>query len=647
MSTSSGPAVARMVALGAALVLLLAPAPAAAHPSPFDALSEPEIRQAVRAVEAAPQFVPGAYFPLVTLREPPKAEVLGWTPGSAFRREALVQVFERTANRLSEVVVDLRQDRVVSWTPKPGRQPGVYLSEWTDAADAIRADARWRAAIRARDLQPRDIFIDIWAPGASSVPSAPAGARLLRGLAFYRGSLPNPYDRPIEGLVATVDMNRMQVVDVTDTGIEPVNTTLTGAARPARQGLKPLVVRQPQGPSFTLEGSKVSWLGWEFRIGFSMREGPVLHRIAFAPSGPPRPVINRLSLDEIYVPYAHPDQLWFWRGALDVGEYNTGQYMEPLAAGVDVPSNAVFLDAVSANDVSRQPAGKRAFPLPHAIAIYERDGGSLWDRTDPDSFEREARLARELVVTGAYTIGNYTYNTEYVFRLDGGIDVVEGATGTTLNRGVSSAAEGSAFATLVAPNIAAPLHQHFFDFRIDFEVDGTSNRLVEENMEGAPAVASNAFTIDRRPIAVEGFRDMSPASNRHWIVEHATKRGALGLPVGYRLHPETHAPAYADPSDEGLQRAPFAQHGLWVTRYRDDELYAAGDQPNQGQVGDGLPSYVADQADVDGEDLVVWFATGLTHVPRVEDFPVMNRETVGFSLRPQGFFDENPALDAP
>jgi len=451
----------------------------------------------------------------------------------------------------------------------------------------------------------------------------------------------------VEVVVATVDMNRMRVVEVVDSGIEPVNTTLTGAAKPARQGLKPLVVRQPDGPSFKLEGSKVSWLGWEFRIGYSMREGPVLHHIAFAPSGRPRPVINRLSLDEIYVPYAHPDPLWSWRGAVDIGEYNTGQYMEPLAVGVDVPTNAVFLDAVAANDVSRAPAGEQAIQLPHAIAIYERDGGSLWDRTDPDSLDREARFARELVVTGAYAIGNYTYNTEYVFRLDGGIDVIEGATGTTLNRGVSSAAEASPFATLVGPNIAAPLHQHFFNFRIDFEVDGRANRLVEEDTHGAPTVSSNAFDIDRRPISVEGFRDLSPATNRHWLVEHATKRNALGSPVGYRLHPETHTPAFGDPSDEGLRRAPFAQHGLWVTRHRDGELYAAGDHPNQGQVGDGLESYVADQADIDGEDLVVWFTTGLTHIPRVEDFPVMNREAVGFTLRPQGFFDENPALDAP
>ena len=115
-----------------------------------------------------------------------------------------------------------------------------------------------------------------------------------------------------------------------------------------------------------------------------------------------------------------PDPSWAWRTAFDVGEYELGQYAEPLQRGVDVPSNAVFFNENAAAD---SVADGAVVPLPHAEAMFERDGGSLWDRPDPSTYERDARLARELVVTAAYVIGNYTYDVEYSFRLDGSIGV--------------------------------------------------------------------------------------------------------------------------------------------------------------------------------------------------------------------------------
>ena len=45
--------------------------------------------------------------------------------------------------------------------------------------------------------------------------------------------------------------------------------------------------------------------------------------------------------------------------------------------------------------------------------------------------------------------------------------------------------------------------------------------------------------------------------------------------------------------------------------------------------------------------MVLWYTTGLMHVPRPEDFPVMPVEYIGFKLQPVGFFDRNPALDVP
>ena len=293
-----------------------------------------------------------------------------------------------------------------------------------------------------------------------------------------------------------MDMNKLKVVDFVDSGIRPVDTTTSGSSTTQRTDLKPLVVQQPDGPSFTLDGRDVSWQGWHFRVDWSPREGLVLDRIGYEQNGVVRSIINRISLSEIYVPYAIPDANWSWRSAFDIGEYNLGQYTVGRDKNVDVPENAVFFDEVAGDTGS---AGG-SYEIPHGIAMFERDGGSLWDRLDPTTLERDARYARELVVTWAAAIGNYTYGVEYVFKMNGAIDVNVNATGTTLNQGISTASQGNQYGTVVTPKIAAPGHQHFFGFRIDFDVDGTSNRVVEENasVDGRPRAAMRGRCRRRR-----------------------------------------------------------------------------------------------------------------------------------------------------
>jgi primary-amine oxidase len=626
---------------GAARGASAAPAPAVPHP--LDPLSASEIMAAFSVIEGSSQLGRGLYYPIVVLKEPPKTEVLAWSAGQPFSRRAFVNVFDPQANLLYEVVVDLRTGRIDSLTAKPNAQPAVYLTEWTTASKIVHTDAGFKQAMRNRGINPNVVYVDIWAPGDLTPALADTGHRVLRGIAFYQGGMANPYDRPIEGVVATIDMTAGKVVDLLDTGIRPVNTTIVGSA-PAESGLTPLVVTQPDGPSFTIAGRSVSWQHWRFRVGYSPREGHVLHQIGWEQSGTVRPIIYRLGMSEIYVPYGLPDPAWAWRTAFDIGEYNLGQYAELLAANVDVPENAVFFDEVVSSDTGT-PGG--TFPLPHACAIYERDGGSLWDRTDPWTLARDARYSRELVVTAAYPIGNYTYAIEYVFRLDGSIDVRVNATGTTLNRGVNSTAEGDQHGTTVSPNIAAPLHQHFVCFRIDFDVDGTSNRLVEENVVSDPGVTGNGFAVERTVIANEGAYDTNDGTTRSWVVESTVKTNALGKPTAYALIPGDSTVPYSDPSYPPLQRAPFARHPLWLTRYDPAERYAAGDYPNQGRAGEGLTAFAAGGQSVDGHDLVVWHTIGFTHHPTLEEYPVMATDQLGFRIAPNGFFDNNPALAAP
>jgi primary-amine oxidase len=96
-----------------------------------------------------------------------------------------------------------------------------------------------------------------------------------------------------------------------------------------------------------------------------------------------------------------------------------------------------------------------------------------------------------------------------------------------------------------------------------------------------------------------------------------------------------------------LKRGAFTTKHLWVTPFTARERYAAGDYPNQHGGGAGLPAYTAADRSIVDTDVVVWYTMGAHHVVRPEDWPVMPVTTIGFSLKPVGFFDRNPGLDVP
>lgn len=95
------------------------------------------------------------------------------------------------------------------------------------------------------------------------------------------------------------------------------------------------------------------------------------------------------------------------------------------------------------------------------------------------------------------------------------------------------------------------------------------------------------------------------------------------------------------------QRGIFATKSLWVTKYDDKEFFPAGDYTVQSSGGDGLPTWVEADRNIENEDIVVWHSFGVVHVPRPEDFPVMPCEVTGFTLKPENFFQGNPAIDLP
>jgi primary-amine oxidase len=408
---------------------------------------------------------------------------------------------------------------------------------------------------------------------------------------------------------------------------------------PLRLTPAPLVITQSQGPGWRMENGEVRWQKWRFRYALHPREGLVLYTVGYEDGGRVRSVMYRGSLSEMMVPYGDPSGGWFFRNSFDAGELGLGVNASALTPGLDCPQNCTVFDAVMAN------AEGHPVTLPRAVALYERDGGIAWKHED------EARRARDLVLSFVSTVGNYDYGFDWIFHQNGTLEMRVALTGVMAAKAVADGSHDD-YSHMVAKNLAAPHHQHFFNFRLDLDVDATTpNRVTEMNSEPVPPGAANPFGGAFQMIETElrteseGQRKVELTSSRKWIVSNPASRNPLGHAAGYALVPGENAVPMSQPDSWVRRRAGFLNSHLWVTPYDAGEMYAGGDYPNQSRGGDGLPKWSANNRSIRNQDVVVWYTMGITHNPRPEDWPVMPVHAAGFQLVPWGFFGRNPAMD--
>lgn len=622
---------------------------------PLEPLQQAEIKAVISAIRQQQNLSDSALFPSLSLQDPIKQEVLNFTDGNPVKREAFVTVIERQENKVYEAKVDLNSFDVTSWQEIPGIQPTLLDIEYEELTEIVKADPRWQQAMLKRGITNfDDVEIDGWAPGILSNAERESGSRFIRGLSYFRGNNTNFYARPIEGVLATVNLNTGTVENFLDTGVVPVPTAnydydeaSVGQLRPAPT---PLIINQPEGASFEINNNQISWENWKLRYTIDPRTGLVLHQVGYEDAGQLRPIMYRGSLSEMVVPYADTSETWTFRNAFDVGEYGLGKLSNTLELGKQVPENAVLLDAIFADDFGEP------YVQPDALGIYERDSGLLWQHYDEVTGTTEVVRGRDLVMTFVVTIGNYDYGINWIFHQDGSMEVETALTGQLLVKATPATnpnTTGAGTGTIVAPNLEAPNHQHFFNFRLDMDVDGVANSAVETSVKALPAGANNpagnGFVESEMLLTNEAMaqRDLNFEEHREWEIINSEKENSLGGEIGYALHPGENSVPYASPNSSVRQRAGFINHPVWVTQYKPGELYAGGDYPNQSIPGQGLTQWVEDNDSLEKQDIVLWYTLGVTHISRPEDFPVMPVEKAGFKLAPVGFFTRNPAIDVP
>jgi primary-amine oxidase len=626
---------------------------------PLDPLSESEVALASEILRTGKQLGPDVRFAHVQLEEPAKADVLGWTPNAKLPRRAAATLFDCKTGATHIATVDLHSQAVAAWREHltkihPYGQPPVTIEEVFKVGDIVKADSGWRHAMTRRGLTDADIElvqVDPFSAGYFD-RKVEKGRRLVSAVSYWRRDLKdNGYAHPIEGVVALVDLIENKVVQLVDEpDIVPIprpshNYDRASIAR-TRQDIKPLDVVQKEGPSFSVQGWKVSWQNWSFRVGWSAREGLVLHQISFRDGERERPIIYRASITDMIVPYADPTANHFWKSAFDAGEYGLGKLANALELGCDCLGHIHYFDVPVADDY-----GKPAI-MKNAICLHEEDYGILWKHYEFRNETFEVRRSRRLVISFFSTVGNYDYGFYWYFYQDGTIQLEVKLTGIIQTAAIAPG-KSYAWGGMVTEALGGPTHQHFFNARLHMMVDGERNSVTEHEFRprpwGADNPYGNVFDTTSRTLSRErdATREADGRTGRYWKIVNPNAKNSVGAPTGYKLIAHASPVMLAQKACYMTARGGFATKHLWVTRYAPEERYASGEFPNQHAGGDGLPKYIAQNRVIENQDIVVWHSFGATHVCRPEDFPVMPVEYVGFTLKPNGFFAGNPAMDLP
>jgi len=631
---------------------------------PLDPLSFQEYWTVLEVLRDAGHLNAETRFSMINLREPPKSLVWGWSKGQDFPREAFAVV--RQGTEAFEAVADLKQRKVVSWTKLDGVQPN-WLREELGAMDKeVKKHPDFIAAMKKRSIT------DFTFIGCTALPPSYFGTEEQRGrrIAHVQCSdargVRNTWPREIPGLTVVVDLNEKKVLRVVDEGVTPVTRALAdydpASIGPARDVPGPMRVDQPLGPGFRVDGHVVEWQKWRFHVRSDQRVGLVISTVTYRDGPRQRPVMYEGHLSEMFVPYMDPSFDWYRRTFFDAGEFSFGGFSKPLLRGLDCPEEAVYLDGLVSDDEVR-PKTVRS-----VLCLFEREAGDMaWRHYSEDP---ESRRKRDLVVRSAAVLGNYDYVFDWSFQQDGSIRVSVGATGIAEVKSTGAAkadADGSganngngpraeaadAYGRFVDQNVVAVNHDHYFNFRIDLDVDGPVNSFVADRLVTKTLPPGNP----RRSIWVrepalartesEGMLHMDMEKPALWRVVSATGKNHVGYPTSYQLMPGMTASTLLTADDYPRRRAGFIDHTLWVTPYRYEERYAAGDYPTLSTPGQGLPAWTKANRRIEQTDVVLWYTIGMHHVVRGEDWPVMPVLWHNFELRPFDFFDRNPALDLP
>ncbi len=614
---------------------------------PLNSLSATEISEAVSILKKSNKNHENSSFSYISLEEPDKKLLKENTNLERFVK--IVGVDQKSNGFEAEINLSkkelIKEEKISN---KAG--PTYTLAEIFKAIELTMGDENYQKALKKRGIKDLSLIqIDPWPGGGFVNKNIKNGNRALKAISFLKDSeKDNAYARPIQGLIAHIDLTENKVVEIEDHGVVKVPEAHARYDKDGQEFLrenpKEIAITQPEGVGFSVEDNLISWEGWQLRASIDPIEGLALHQVSLNN----RPIFYRAGLSDMVVPYGSSDPMHWWKAVHDGTEYGFGTMTNSLTLGCDCLGEIHYLDAHKlAFDGSVET-------IENAICIHEEDFGVQWKHNDSTQMGyNEVRRSRRLVVSSFATIGNYDYGIFWYLYLDGTIQLEIKLTGVV---GISAYHEdihksGQDFK--ISPELASPIHQHLFNVRIDWDLDDGDNQLFETNVEPLPINNVNPEGTQFQAISShltkesEAQRNIAPEKSRTWKIVNPNKLNKVGSPTSYKILYGNTPTLLSNPDSPPGKRAAFAKHNIWATPFQNEERSGGGRHTVMHSGEGGLEEITAKDRNISECDLVTWLTFGVTHIPRPEDWPVMPVEYCGIHLIPVGFFDQNPTINLP
>ncbi|QRV88148.1 primary-amine oxidase [Ceratobasidium sp. AG-Ba] len=395
----------------------------------------------------------------------------------------------------------------------------------------------------------------------------------------------------------------------------------------------------------------VEWMGWSFYLGFNRDTGLTMWNIKFKGDR----IIYELSLQDAIAQYGGNDPVQASTAYLD-RHYGIGQDSRQLLSGYDCPYGALTLNG------SFHLEGEY-LTSPGAICIFEADLGFPTSRHgDTVNKWYGSTKGTALTVRTMATVYNYDYMFDYIFYLEGTVEVRMAASGYLQVSLLLHKRDGANnmslrwkatywdpsqddYGTRIQKTTMGSIHTHVINYKVDLDIAGTSNSL-QTNEVFVEEVTKPWFDEEDGPTRQLRI-------NRTWtvyLIANKNQKNQWGYPKSYRFQPGLHAvhnPVRG--ARRLLSNARWGEWDLMVAKRKDTEPSSS---TTWSQHLPTVPpvdfSKFFDPAEsIDQEDLVIYANLGMHHVPRAEDTPntLFTDSRSSFILSPFNYYDDEPSRD--